>query len=74
MTLTEARERLAALEAAVQSGEKTIRIAGREVTYFDISDISAEADKLRRDIRCKETRTAGGRCVKVATWTGVKTS
>ena len=72
MTLTEARERLAALESAVQSGEKTIKIGGREVTYFDISDVSAEADKLRRDIRCREIRTAGGRCVKVATWTGVK--
>ncbi len=72
MTLSEAKARLAALEAGLSTGEKTIKIAGREVTYFDLADMATEADKLRRDILCKERRNAGGRCISVATWTGVK--
>lgn len=72
MTLIEAKAKLAALDAAISSGEKTIKIAGREVTYFDMADLATEADKLRRDIACKERRNAGNRCVTVATWTGCK--
>lgn len=72
MTLTEAKTMLAALDVALANGEKTIKVAGREVTYFSASEVSDTADRLRRDISSRERCNAGGRCVTVATWTGFK--
>ena len=68
MTLTEAQEALSALETAINSGVLTTERSGRRITYQSLQQMTAQADKLRRDIQ----HAQGKPSVTIGVWDGAK--
>ena len=68
MTLTEAKEALASLQASLYSGILTSERGGRRITYQSVSDMRDAAAQLQRDIN----KASGKPSVVIGVWDGVK--
>lgn len=68
MTISEARIMLAAINASMANGVKSVEANGRTTTYQSTSDMLILADRLRRDI----AKMGGKPAIVITTWAGTK--
>lgn len=68
MTLTEAKDALASLEASMSRGVNSADRAGRRIQYHGLEEMMAAAANLRRDI----AHAQGKPSVRYAVWSGTK--